>query len=297
MDISEEKDIDRPSLISAVVLTCLLVLLFWWLKVWTAPDPPIPVYGVELNYGTSKTGGGKRQPQTPVKPTPVKEETVEEAPQEDVSEPVEQPVEEVVEPVEQPVEDAPVEEAPTETETETTAEPVDSDTPAPTEELKKPEKPAVVDDVKKAEKPKKKPVLFPGKSDSKKPSTGHGDDAKDNSDKGVETGKKNDKKPILYNGASGKGGDKPTLEMTGWRWDAVPRPQDKTEESGKIVFRIKIDDRGEIVEVVTLEKSVSTSLEQVYKTAVFNLTFSPKASNVRPAPFTTGKITFVIKSN
>jgi hypothetical protein len=53
---------------------------------------------------------------------------------------------------------------------------------------------------------------------------------------------------------------------------------------------------GEIISVRTLEKTVSPSVERIYKNEVESLTFSPMSSNTTPAPVSTGKITFIIRS-
>jgi hypothetical protein len=65
--------------------------------------------------------------------------------------------------------------------------------------------------------------------------------------------------------------------LSGWRWDFEPNPPDTSNENGKIVFEIKIDDRGEIISVRTLEKTVSPEVERIYRQEVESLTFSPIA--------------------
>ncbi len=84
--------------------------------------------------------------------------------------------------------------------------------------------------------------------------------------------------------------------MTGWIWDFAPDPKDTSNENGRIVFEIKIDDMGEIISVRTLEKTVSPAVERIYKNEVESLTFSPISSNTSSAPVSTGKITFLIRS-
>lgn len=86
------------------------------------------------------------------------------------------------------------------------------------------------------------------------------------------------------------------LELVGWVWDAAPQPQDDTEESGKIVFEIKIDELGEVIAVKTLEKTVSPLVEKIYKDALTELTFSKTADNTVYAPISTGKVTFILQA-
>ena len=86
------------------------------------------------------------------------------------------------------------------------------------------------------------------------------------------------------------------LEMVGWTWDAVPQPKDETEESGKLVFEIKIDDLGEVIAVRTLEKTVSPVVERLYKDALAALTFSKTSDNTTRANVSTGKVTFILRT-
>ena len=111
-----------------------------------------------------------------------------------------------------------------------------------------------------------------------------------------------DSPDVLYlgkkEGASGKfgSGGGSSLEMAGWIWDFEPRPDDKTPESGRIVFEIKVDERGKIISVKTLERSVSNTVALLYEKEVERLTFS-KTSTISSVPSTTtGKITFIIKA-
>jgi len=86
------------------------------------------------------------------------------------------------------------------------------------------------------------------------------------------------------------------LDLAGWMWDTTPQPQDDTEESGKIVFEIKIDEFGEVIAVKTLEKTVSPPVEKLYKDALTELTFSRTADNIAYASVYTGKVTFILRT-
>ena len=98
----------------------------------------------------------------------------------------------------------------------------------------------------------------------------------------------------LYGNPGGGGG--PALDMSGWNWDNLPKPADVSNEEGRIVFEIKIDDEGEIISIKTIEKSVSDPLVKIYRSEVAKLTFSPTSDNSRPAPTSTGRITFIIRA-
>lgn len=94
----------------------------------------------------------------------------------------------------------------------------------------------------------------------------------------------------LYGNAGGGGS---TLQMNGWMWDSTPKPKDTSSESGKLVFQVVIDNKGNIVRVKTVESDVSPTLEKVYRDEVRKLTFS-KTAGTSVANTSTGTITFVI---
>ncbi len=287
MATSDEKKNQRIALAVATGSQALLLLLFFFLVAWRRPDPPLPEYGIELEFGMDNQGSG----QTPVpEPTPVVEEVVEEAtPEPEVEETPETPVvepevEEVTEAeVTEPEPEEPVEEVVTETQVE--------ESPVVVEEVEESVKEVVA---KPEPKPEPTPVpkqesLYPGKAS--KPSN-QGDDAKEVGDKGKEEGKIDER--AIY-GAKGSA-DGASLQMAGWNWDNIPRPNDSSNENGRIVFEITIDDQGEIIGVRTIEKTVSPTVERQYRLAVEQLTFSTTNDNVRPAPTSTGRITFIIRA-
>ena len=246
MATSDEKKNQRIALAVATGSQALLLLLFFFLVAWRRPDPPLPEYGIELEFGMDNQGSG----QTPVpEPTPVVEEVVEEAtPEPEVEETPETPVvepevEEVTEAeVTEPEPEEPVEEVVTETQVE--------ESPVVVEEVEESVKEVVA---KPEPKPEPTPVpkqesLYPGKA--AKPSN-QGDDAKEIGDKGKEEGKIDER--AIY-GAKGSA-DGASLQMAGWNWDNIPRPNDSSNENGRIVFEITIDDQGEIIGVRTIEKN------------------------------------------
>ena len=100
----------------------------------------------------------------------------------------------------------------------------------------------------------------------------------------------------IYNSTKTSGAKGSSLEMQGWIWDFEPNPQDKSSESGKIVFEITVDYYGEIVGLKTIETTLSPKVENIYKEEILKLTFSP-TNNRNPADISKGKITFIIKTN
>lgn len=297
----EKKNKKTGMAVSAGIHT-LLLLLFFFLLAWRAPDPPLPDYGIELNFGTENAGSGNEQPVTPASPSETEE--INEAKAEPEAEPVqEQQVAE--EPVPEPVvqEVIPAEPAAEQVVTQPAPSPVTKEEvkkPVPKPQPKKEEPKPVVktEPVKEPvkEEPKKeasKPALFPGeseKTESAKANQGDRDGAV--GDQGNKEGTL-DSRALYGEQGGGKGGAQ--LSIAGWRWDQAPDKQDQSAENGKIVFRFKIDDQGYVIEATTIESTVSPKVTQFYREQLVRTTFSP-TSNSAPAPTTTGTVTFVIKA-
>ncbi len=280
----------------------MAILLFLFMVAWRAPDPPLPEIGIELNFGLDQAGTGDEQP-VPFT-TPADTESEEEAAPdglEDVPEEVvedQTPVENTNEPISDPTEtsDTPTEEV-IDPITNTQASPdVVKEEPIP--EVK--EKSEKIEEVKEKETPKLPPVLYP----NNKTGAG-GKDGKSNTAQNANQGDKTDAvgdqgdkdgtvdARALYGTSGGGGGS--SLQMSGWMWDAKPQPKDISSESGKLVFQIVIDNKGNIIRVKTMESGVSPTVEKVYKDEVLKLTFS-KTAGTAVASSATGIITFVIKA-
>lgn len=288
MVTEQEKKNQRIALFTTIGIHGVLFLLFFFMVAWRAPNPPLPEYGIELNFGMDDQGSGAVQPREPVG----SEGTQEEEP--------DQPEEQEVVPETTP----PVESEPVEQEITSKVE-----SPVKVEEKKvepKPDKP-----VEKKPEPKKeevvKPVVDPNatykpatpKSESNNTTnegkTGakgsQGDDKNKSGDKGSPEGS------LDANAQYGKqgGGGGPRLELAGWEWNSTPTPKVPNNESGRIVFEIKVDDSGDIISIKTIERSASLEAEQACRKEVERLSFTKTGANV--PDISTGKITFVIRSN
>lgn len=293
MSQQEEKKNKRTAAIVSAVIHSLLLLVFLFVMAWREPDPPLPEYGIELNFGLADVGSGEVQPEIEANESTLEEEAAPEEQSVQEAETEEEVVEEVETSVEPIVEESStnVQESP-----DVVAKEVEKVIEEPV--VKEEEKEVVKKEVVKKEE-KKEEVIKPkdgadGKDgDSKaKQQANQGDNTNEVGDKGDEKGTLDSR--ALY-GKPG-GGDGSALDMTGWIWDFKPRPNDKSTENGRIVFEIKIDDQGEILSVKTLERSVSPAVEKIYRSEVEKLTFSKTSDNSLVAPVSTGKITFVIKS-
>ncbi len=272
-----------------------MLLLFYFLIAWREPDPPIPTFGIELNFGLEQSGQGDIPVSSP--------ETVEEVVEDQPEEVVEETEEQVAEPIK---ESAPVEEAlpsyedksatvkATEKVTEVKKEVVEK--PVPVEQPKKPvEQPKKEVVEKTPEKPKetapvKQEALMskPNGADtgakSQGSTSGTGDEGKK---EGTIDGR------ALY-GSQGSS-DGASLQMAGWVWDFKPQPDDKSNETGKIVYKIIIDGDGYLSRIDIVSSTVSPEVERRYRQSIERLSFS-KTNDYKPAPTSTGYVTFIIKT-
>ena len=300
---SKEKKNKQIGVAISVSAHMLAILLFLFMVAWRAPDPPLPEIGIELNFGLDEAGSGEEQPEPAT--SPAESESEEEAKPDGAEELIEEvteeqtPVEEVVESVEQTEESNDI--------PEDVIDPVNNTQESPDVVEEKPEsKPEVKEEtikkeeVKEVEKPKPPPVLYPNNKTGAGGKDGDSNEAQ-NANQGDQenaTGDQGDKdgtvdSRALYGNSGGGGGS--SLQMSGWMWDSRPKPKDTSSESGKLVFQVIIDNKGNIVRVKTLESSVSPTLEKVYRDEVMKLTFS-KTSGSSVASTSTGTITFAIKA-
>ena len=267
----------------SVGIHVIILLLFLWVTVWKEPYPPHPEYGIELNLGNVQTGSGNEEAGAEVVNEEVVEETeVTEATEESQeSEVVEetQAESEAIEPAEEAItqddgiveqEDKPAEKQNTQTEEQ-------KETSKETTETKK-------EEVKEPPKPNPN-ALFPGKNNSQ------GETNTEKGDQGVKDGSV-DAEAMM--GPQG-GGNGSKLEMAGWAWDSPPRPKDTSDQNGKIVFEIKVDNNGEVISVRVIERTVSSDVAQVYQDEVSRLTFYKTSGGTTLSSYT-GRITFIIRS-
>lgn len=269
MQEAYEKKNQRIGLMVSIGLHAAILLFFLFIMAWKEPFPPHPEYGVELNFGLSEQGSGEIQPEQPVlEQSEAQQEEVKESAVQEADEPSEETEDEVVtQPIESPVKVEPKKET-----------------------VKDPEKKVEVKE--KPVETKKEEVKPTETKESKVEEKSHGDDKDKVGDKGKEDGKL-DARALMGDQGGGSGSQ---LEMAGWQWDYEPKPKDTSNDSGRLVFEIKVNDVGEVISVRTLERGVSPSVEQIYRKELERLTFHKTADNSRVAAVSTGKITFIIKS-
>jgi len=314
--LMEEERLNKKNRVAAAVTTAglqaLLLVALFVLVAWRPPNPPLPEYGVELNFGLDAEGYGdiqptepvgndgdqaespkrqeestpevKEQPQAEVKPQAAEPEPVETKPEiADRNDDPESPVlvkekkEEKKTPVEKPVEKVP--------------EKVVEKAPEKKVEEKKPEAPAV--DTKAVFKPKAQTSAGTGESGEKAGKPGnHGDDKGKVGDKGNPQGSLDAK--ALYGQPGGGGGGVSMSGFNGFDFPDVPVPSLPDDAFGEYEFEVKVDNAGTVLSVRPLKRGLSLEAEKKLREVIQRLEFVPKGSNL-PAQ-SEGRITFRVVS-
>lgn len=287
MGMADERKNKQIAGVSTIVMHGLLFVFFILAVAWRAPDPPYGEIGYVLNFGLDDQGSGDLQPTEPVG-TDQQQNTEEAQP--------EKPQEEV----------KPAESEPKPVEEQVTSE---DETAVPVKETKKDDAPAKpvenkdkTDKTEKKEPPKEevKPLAVykpdASKTDGKAGTPGsHGDDKDKAGDKGNPDGQLDAKALYGRPGGGGGGGGGTGLDIDGWIWDEIPQVQPPENESnGRLVFEIKVNEHGEVIDIKTLNRGLSIEMEKRCKREIEKLTFSKTGTNVPSV--STGKITFVVLS-
>lgn len=283
--LGQEKRGKQTGAVITVVFHVIILLFFLWSMAWVPPDPPLPKYGIEVNFGFEGTeGSGNIQNKT----KPNVSESLEKAKanpkpvvktEETKPDPIPDPVKEEVTPVKaDPVEDL----TPVTDEAEEAVE-----VPKKEEEKPKEEKP------KEEEKPKGSDVADnTGKADSDL-TNNQGNKKDEIGDAGKKDGNVNSDALI-----GGGGGGGATLNLDGWKWEQPPNVDDTSSETGKVTIKFKIDDEGTVISAtIGSDRTISAALAEKYRRYVENkMYFTTKANTGHVANFTYGSITFILTS-
>ncbi len=298
-DKEEEKKNKRIALFSSIGVQALVLVLLFLIIAWSPPDPPLPEYGIELNFGMDTEGGGDVQPETPVgnegdQPEQAAQPEPEEVQPEVTQDPVvaentptdTKPVEEqIVSKVESPV---------TVKEKKEEVKPVEK--PKEKVEEKKVEPKPVTKPVEESPKAVYKPSTKPATSEKEGDKEGkagsQGDDKDKAGDKGSPEGTLDAK--ALYGKPGGGSGGVSMSGFNGFDWPNVQTPTLPDEAYGVYEFLVKVDDQGDVISVTPLRRGLSLEAERKLKEVIQKLVFLPKGSNL-PAQ-SEGKITFRVVS-
>jgi protein TonB len=261
----EEVKRRRIALAVSTAVHAALLLVFVLSMAWRAPNPPLPEFGIELNFGDSPAGSGDIQPETPTA-TPDQPETTEETPDQ---------------------------ETPTVQE-ESAPEIIPSNQESVVTEPKK-EKPAVVEKPKEEKKVDPQAAYKPADNKGNQPIS-EGDDKDKEGDKGDPKGVPDPNAAYTGKPGGGAGGDGMTLSMLGWAWADPPKiPELPDNENGRVVFEIECDESGEIVGVKTLERGLSARSEQMLLEALRKTSLTREGGGQVPER-SKGTVTFVLRT-
>lgn len=119
----------------------------------------------------------------------------------------------------------------------------------------------------------------------------NGDDRSGVGDKGNPDGKIDAKE---YYGKPGGSSTGVAFNVAGWSIGNKSIDKDASDESGKIVFKIKVDQSGSIVSVNVVETQVSPSITDFYKRQISRLRPQPKSSVV--PEISTGTVVINVRS-
>lgn len=294
IDVQEKKS-RRIALITSLGVHGLVVLLLLFIVAWRAPNPPLPDFGIELNFGMDTQGSGAVQPQTPVgaveQEAEQEEEVIEDLPipeQESVTEEevVEQPVQEEVQSV-QPEVTSKVE-SPVVVEEKKEVKPTEKPKERPAEKQAE-TKPEVKEVPKAVYKPKTEGVEG---TKTEKPGTpgSHGDDVGKTGDKGDPQGTLDAK--ALYGKSGGGGGGVSMSGFGGFDYPDINTPSLPNESNGIYQFRVFVDEQGYVSRVDVIQRGLSIEAERRLKATIQSLQFIPKG-NPKAAE---GTITFKVIS-
>jgi protein TonB len=296
----QEKKNKRIAALSTAGIQALVVLLLFVIVAWRAPNPPLPEYGIELNFGMDTEGSGDIQPETPVgnegdqPEESAKEEQVEEEP-----EVKEEAVKEDAKPAEvKEIEDQPVSKVESPVVVKEKEPEPPKEKPKEKVEEKKVEKQP---EVKPKEQPKEQPkaVYKPGneqatadKEGTKEGTPGnHGDDKDKTGDKGNPEGKLDAK--ALYGQPGGGGGGVSMSGFNGFEWPDVKPPTLPDDAYGVYEFIVKVDADGTVVKITPVQRGLSLDAQRKLSAMIQELEFIPKGANPAEAE---GRITFKVVS-
>ena len=120
-----------------------------------------------------------------------------------------------------------------------------------------------------------------------------GDDIEEVGDEGDPDGEIDERS--LY-GNPVAGSDGASLDMAGWMWDELPKPDDRSDEVGRIIFQIQVDADGYITSITRIQSTVTPAVESIYRSEIEQLTFH-KIGGANAPRNSSGRITFIIRSN
>lgn len=293
MSEAQEKKNRKIAMITSIGVHVVILVLLLFMVAWRTPNPPLPEFGIELNFGMDTQGSGDIQPQTPVGVTESEpeesEEALEELPQPEAEEIEEEVVEEATPEETQPAQQEVTSkvESPVVVEEKKEVKPVEKPTEKPVEKVveSKPEVKPTPEIPKAVYKPKTEST--DGKATDRTGAQGNqGDDVDKTGDKGDPEGTLDSK--ALYGKQGGGGGGVSMIGFGGFGHPDIDTPPLPEESYGIYEFKVKVDEQGLVISVTPVQRGLSFEAERRLKAAIQQLQFIPRG-NPKPAE---GTITF-----
>lgn len=300
MTEEQEKKNRKIALITSLGVHGIILLLLLLIVAWRAPNPPLPEYGIELNFGMDAQGSGPTQPETPVgaeQTEPEEQEAVEELPLPEPEEIVDEEAVDEAQPAETQSEQPEVVskiESPVVVEEKEEVKPVEKPKEKPLEKVVEP-KPEVKPEteVPKAVYKPKTEATTDGNANEKSGTPGsQGDDVDKAGDKGDPAGAVDSK--AIYGKQGGGGGGVSMTGFNGFGTPAIETPPLPDESYGVYEFKVKVDDQGYVISVTSVRRGLSFEADRRLKAAIQKLQFIPKGTNLPPQ--SEGTITFRVVS-
>ena len=105
-----------------------------------------------------------------------------------------------------------------------------------------------------------------------------------------------DGKSMMGKPGKGNGSGAAIGGLSGWNKRKLSLPDDGSSETGKIVFKVTVDDSGDVIGISVLSSTVSPSVQNFYKNYIQQKLSSVLSPEGTPPPRATGTITINIQS-
>ena len=278
----------------SLVLYAAFICLLYFIKISYTPPQESTEMGLDLNYGVDLVGSGNLQtlneandkytdsremaPPASAKTNDVKVDVVK-----TVSRPVKQ-VSENPRVITTSSPESPVSVAPKETKVVSSPSPTSTSEPVS-------KKPSISGGYNKPGQPNSNGTVG---TVAGKGGNNNGDDIGKVGDKGSTKGTPNGK--VYYPGTSSGTGGGASVSISGWRNKNLTLPKDNSSQTGEIVFKVTVDDLGQVIAISRIRSTVSPSVENFYKDYITRNLSKSLIADGNPPPRSEGRITIVIKS-
>lgn len=294
----------------SVIAYAIFILALLFMTISYTPEEEFMAMGVDLNYGVDIVGYGNNQTLNKANASPVTEEMAPSAKQEQTtteSKPVSKPT---------PVKPIPQNKSVIRSKAPTAKKVVTSDldkTPVRTAN-KSATSPSQQSSSQREVAPTSPPArsVDDGSIFKKRGSTSNSNGTVGNKE-GIGGNNNGDGKPgdvgdqgspqgtldgkSLYGSPGGGGTGGASVSISGWRKKNITLPKDKTNETGKIVFEVTVNDLGTLTRIRATSSTVSPTVVKFYEDYLKkNLSnfLSPQGT---PPPSSSGSITIIIKTD